>query len=182
MAENIVPEWVVDPATGQKYLIVAPQSVDANNNAVTDPAGNPLGNVGVSPLASYSGTEKTYAMVSSIDGSAPSGTAEIYDNANGVKAFNITYDQTIALTAKEIIVVAWSTTATDANVLTNLQNFITEADKGGTRTGQAYYNIAVLTPDLPSVTVTFDGVNTIKRISTMTTDAADKNVILTVVE
>lgn len=132
------------------------------------------------PSAKYSGTQKVYLLDVSVSGSAPNGTAEIYDNATGLKAFNVSYDQTVQLAAGEMIVVGHSVTASDVDVLTNIQSFITEAN--GTRTGLAYFNIVILTTDFPTATIIYDGTNTIKRISAMTDAASDQKITLTSVE
>lgn len=42
---DIKSEYHVDPVTGQRFLLIAASSLDANGNEVTDSSGNPVGSV-----------------------------------------------------------------------------------------------------------------------------------------
>lgn len=133
----------------------------------------------IKPDPELTGAEQLRHMIATVDTGAPSGAADIFNDATGVKVFTVTIDPDTTLAAGTSIVVGYSTTAGDTGVETNAKNCSVE--QGGTRTGQAYTNVVVLNANQPSKTVIWDYTNTIKRIVAVTSDVADRSVTLVTV-
>lgn len=161
-----------------------------NGDGTFTPVGGEIDKDGIKRLLSVvqraelglSGVEKTHFMNCEQAAATLSGMAEIYSNANGAKLFIIMLDNEVALGADEKVLIGYSTTENDANVPLNIENGLNELTLSVARTGQAYYNLILLTEENPVAIVKSDGQNPFKTIAGLTDSATDTTYVLWTVE
>lgn len=134
---------------------------------------------GVDIAPKYIGARKAVNMSAQNDQTTLVGAENIFDDATGVKQFTVTIDPWTIPTGDNSIVIGYSTTDSDADVLVDIKAFSEE--QVGSRAGTVVDNIIVLNENKPSVTITWDGTNTYKRIAGVTNDADVNEYTLTTV-